>query len=42
MFSRYDACYSSYAEKYFNKPDVQKAFHANANGMLPGKWKVCR
>ncbi|XP_052149565.1 serine carboxypeptidase-like 26 isoform X3 [Oryza glaberrima] len=42
MFSGYDACYSSYAEKYFNKPDVQKAFHANGNGMLPGKWKVCR
>uniref|UniRef100_A0A0D9V0E8 Carboxypeptidase n=1 Tax=Leersia perrieri TaxID=77586 RepID=A0A0D9V0E8_9ORYZ len=41
MFSGYDACYSSYAEKYFNKPDVQKAFHANGNEMLPGKWKVC-
>ncbi|KAG8045378.1 hypothetical protein GUJ93_ZPchr0008g12432 [Zizania palustris] len=41
MFSGYDACYSSYAEKYFNQPDVQKAFHANVNEMHPGKWKVC-
>ncbi|KAL5215865.1 hypothetical protein ABZP36_007266 [Zizania latifolia] len=37
----YDACYSSYAEKNFNQPDVQKAFHANVNEMHPGKWKVC-
>lgn len=41
MFSGYDACYSSYAQQYFNKADVQRAFHANGNGMLPGKWQVC-
>ncbi|KAF0927519.1 hypothetical protein E2562_034010 [Oryza meyeriana var. granulata] len=41
MFSGYDPCYSSYAEDYFNKHDVQEAFHANANGLLAGKWQVC-
>jgi serine carboxypeptidase-like clade 2 len=41
MFSGYDPCYSSYAEDYFNKHDVQEAFHANASGLLPGKWQVC-
>ncbi|KAK1664671.1 hypothetical protein QYE76_052830 [Lolium multiflorum] len=41
MFSGYDECYSSYAQKYFNKADVQIALHANLNGMHPGKWQVC-
>ncbi|GJN05342.1 hypothetical protein PR202_ga22963 [Eleusine coracana subsp. coracana] len=41
MFSGYDACYSSYAEKYFNRADVQIAFHANLSGALPRKWQVC-
>ncbi|TVU21048.1 hypothetical protein EJB05_30659 [Eragrostis curvula] len=41
MFSGYDACYSSYAEKYFNRADVQRAFHANLMGALPRKWEVC-
>ncbi|KAL6897943.1 hypothetical protein ACP4OV_006902 [Aristida adscensionis] len=41
MFSGYDPCYSSYAENYFNKEEVQRAFHANASGLLPGKWHVC-
>jgi serine carboxypeptidase-like clade II len=40
MFSGYDPCYSSYAEDYFNKQEVQKAFHANF--LLPGKWHACR
>ncbi|PAN17395.1 hypothetical protein PAHAL_3G128500 [Panicum hallii] len=39
MFSGYDPCYSSYAEDYFNKQEVQKAFHANF--LLPGKWHAC-
>ena len=43
MFSGYDPCYSSYAEDYFNKKEVQKAFHANVvSGSLPVKWHVCR
>lgn len=41
MFSGYDPCYSSYAGDYFNKEDVQRAFHANISGLLPGKWQVC-
>nr|CAB3473065.1 unnamed protein product [Digitaria exilis] len=40
MFSGYDPCYSSYAEKYFNKEDVQRAFHANVSGSR--KYQVCR
>ncbi|KAF8692521.1 hypothetical protein HU200_039622 [Digitaria exilis] len=39
MFSGYDPCYSSYAEKYFNKEDVQRAFHANVSGSR--KYQVC-
>ncbi|XP_066306264.1 serine carboxypeptidase-like 26 [Miscanthus floridulus] len=39
MFSGYDPCYSSYAEKYFNNADVQRAFHANVSGTR--KWQVC-
>jgi len=42
MFSGYDPCYSSYAENYFNKGEVQRAFHANVSGLLSGKWHVCR
>ncbi|XP_066365960.1 serine carboxypeptidase-like 26 [Miscanthus floridulus] len=42
MFSGYDPCYSSYAEDYFNKKEVQKVFHANVvSGSLPVKWHVC-
>ncbi|KAL6850088.1 hypothetical protein ACP4OV_020715 [Aristida adscensionis] len=41
MFSGYDPCYSSYAEKYFNRADVQRAFHAGLSGTLPRKWHVC-
>ncbi|TVU41278.1 hypothetical protein EJB05_14781, partial [Eragrostis curvula] len=41
MFSGYDPCYESYAEDYFNKEEVQRAFHANVRGLLPGKWHVC-
>jgi len=39
MFSGYDTCFSSYAERYFNKEDVQRAFHANVSGTR--KWQVC-
>jgi len=39
MFSGYDPCFSSYAERYFNKEDVQRAFHANVSGTR--KWQVC-
>lgn len=39
--SGYDPCSENYAEKYFNRPDVQKAMHANVTG-IPYKWTACR
>uniref|UniRef100_A0ACD5WNX6 Uncharacterized protein n=1 Tax=Avena sativa TaxID=4498 RepID=A0ACD5WNX6_AVESA len=41
MFSGYGDCYSTYAHEYFNEADVQRATHANVDGMHPGKWQVC-
>ncbi|KAM3714378.1 hypothetical protein ACB098_01G329700 [Castanea mollissima] len=32
--SGYDPCTVHYAEKYYNLPEVQKAMHANVNGIL--------
>ncbi|KAK1292186.1 Serine carboxypeptidase-like 33 [Acorus calamus] len=37
----YDPCYSSYTQEYFNRVDVQKAFHANVSGSISGPWKTC-
>ncbi|CAN1811732.1 Serine carboxypeptidase 24 [Linum perenne] len=39
--SGYDPCTESYAEKYYNRPDVQRAMHANVSGMIPYKWTAC-
>ena len=39
--SGYDPCTENYAEKYYNRPDVQKAMHANTTG-IPYKWTSCR
>ncbi|KAK6913650.1 Peptidase S10, serine carboxypeptidase [Dillenia turbinata] len=36
----YDPCYSSYAEDYFNRLDVQSSLHAN-RGNASVKWKTC-
>ncbi|KAK4607882.1 hypothetical protein RGQ29_001626 [Quercus rubra] len=38
--SEYDPCSANYAEKYYNRPEVQKAMHANVNGILRN-WTVC-
>ncbi|CAI9098808.1 OLC1v1035518C3 [Oldenlandia corymbosa var. corymbosa] len=38
--SGYDPCTENYAEKYYNRPDVQKALHANTTG-IPYKWTAC-
>ncbi|EYU35344.1 hypothetical protein MIMGU_mgv1a021548mg, partial [Erythranthe guttata] len=38
--SGYDPCTESYAEKYYNRPDVQKALHANITG-ISYKWTAC-
>ncbi|XP_073269158.1 serine carboxypeptidase 24-like [Primulina huaijiensis] len=39
-FSGYDPCSENYAEKYYNRPDVQKALHANTTG-IEYKWTAC-
>ncbi|XP_057725930.1 serine carboxypeptidase-like 26 [Arachis stenosperma] len=45
IFGGYDPCYSTYAEQYFNKIDVQSSFHANIRGENTNTtsvtWKVC-
>lgn len=37
----YDPCTESYAEIYYNRPDVQRAMHANRTA-IPYKWTACR
>ncbi|GFP99877.1 serine carboxypeptidase 24 [Phtheirospermum japonicum] len=39
-FAGYDPCTESYAEKYYNRIDVQRALHANSTG-IPYKWTAC-
>ncbi|XP_059449882.1 serine carboxypeptidase-like 25 [Corylus avellana] len=39
-FSGYDPCTEKYAEIYYNRPDVQKALHANIT-KIPYKWTAC-
>nr|XP_010942076.1 serine carboxypeptidase 24 isoform X2 [Elaeis guineensis] len=36
----YDPCTENYAEKYYNRPDVQEAMHANTTS-IPYKWTAC-
>ncbi|CAL9048909.1 unnamed protein product [Musa banksii] len=36
-YAGYDPCFSTYAEEYFNRVDVQRSLHANVNG----RWSVC-
>ncbi|CAL9176972.1 unnamed protein product [Musa hybrid cultivar] len=36
----YDPCTENYAEKYYNRPDVQRAMHANTTG-IPYRWTAC-
>ncbi|XP_024637601.1 serine carboxypeptidase-like 33 isoform X2 [Medicago truncatula] len=43
IFGGYDPCYSTYAEEFFNRIDVQSSFHANnirENNNIA--WKVCK
>ena len=37
----YDPCIDSETEAYLNRPDVQRALHANVSGKLPGPWQDC-
>lgn len=41
QLSGYDPCTEKYAETYYNRPDVQKALHANTT-RIPYKWTSCR
>ncbi|WOL13893.1 hypothetical protein Cni_G22673 [Canna indica] len=36
----YDPCTENYAEKYYNRPDVQEAMHANTTA-IPYRWTAC-
>ncbi|TYH75944.1 hypothetical protein ES332_D04G051200v1 [Gossypium tomentosum] len=40
QLSGYDPCTEKYAEIYYNRPDVQKALHANTTG-IRYKWTAC-
>ncbi|CAL9227483.1 unnamed protein product [Arabidopsis halleri] len=40
LVSGYDPCMESYAEKYFNRHDVQRAMHANVTG-IRYNWTAC-
>ncbi|KAF5742528.1 serine carboxypeptidase-like 27 [Tripterygium wilfordii] len=40
MSRAYDPCTERYSEVYFNRPDVQKALHANVTG-ISYLWKTC-
>ncbi|KAJ9147525.1 hypothetical protein P3X46_029677 [Hevea brasiliensis] len=40
QLSGYDPCTEKYAEIYYNRPDVQKALHANVT-KIPYKWTAC-
>jgi len=37
----YDPCTERYSKVYFNRPEVQKALHANVTG-LPYSWSACK
>lgn len=37
----YDPCASDYTELYLNRPEVQKALHANVT-KIPYPWTHCR
>lgn len=41
QLSGYDPCTEKYAEIYYNRPDVQKALHANISGRIPYRWTAC-
>ena len=37
----YDPCTESYSTVYYNRPEVQKALHANVTG-INYPWVTCR
>lgn len=36
-----DECVVTYTKMYMNRPDVQKALHANVSGSIPYPWRTC-
>ncbi|KAG7571954.1 Alpha/Beta hydrolase fold [Arabidopsis suecica] len=40
LAEEYDPCTENYAEIYYNRPDVQRAMHANLTS-IPYKWTTC-
>ncbi|MCO5595211.1 hypothetical protein L7F22_049250 [Adiantum nelumboides] len=38
----FDPCTSDYADAYFNRVDVQKAFHANLSKTTQKSWTICK
>ncbi|XP_006296368.2 putative serine carboxypeptidase-like 23 isoform X1 [Capsella rubella] len=40
LAEEYDPCTESYSEIYYNRPDVQRAMHANVTS-IPYKWTTC-
>lgn len=40
-YNKYDPCLDESAIRYLNRPDVQKALHANATGSIPYGWAPC-
>lgn len=41
ILEEYDPCTEKYAEIYYNRPEVQRAMHANLTA-IPYKWTACR
>lgn len=40
MLRAYDPCTENYSRVYYNRPEVQKALHANVTG-IPYPWETC-
>ncbi|CAA0816583.1 Serine carboxypeptidase-like 40 [Striga hermonthica] len=38
----FDPCSDNYVQAYLNRPEVQKALHANVTNSIPYDWSFCR
>ncbi|KAM0823448.1 hypothetical protein ACQ4PT_070867 [Festuca glaucescens] len=41
MTGSYDPCTERYSTAYYNRPDVQRALHANVTGAINYTWATC-
>ncbi|KAJ1276370.1 hypothetical protein BS78_05G209800 [Paspalum vaginatum] len=41
LLPAYDPCTAIYSTKYLNRPEVQKAMHANVTGSIEYPWSLC-